>query len=155
MKLAEFITLYNPEIVLEKYQREFIERLEYLDFADLERRVLATPYRPGGMTNLVLGVDFGEQGDQTAVCIAHKIRGVGDEAKIMIIDDVYIDPERNRYCFDEKLFTGQLGHYEGFRLMEAPMVQESEPTAKNGTKASKKTERAKAKLPFYHKNRRF
>jgi hypothetical protein len=158
MKLSEFVSIYKPEIMLENYQRRTLEMLDQLDFAEIEKRMLASQIREPGksfLEQLVLGVDFATPGygDLTSVCIGRKIWMEKGEVQMMIIDDIYTEPAalqtpfRNPGLIDELL------------AMEArlpPLAQdEPEPRAKNGALASKKTEQAKAKLAFYQGKRRF
>lgn len=147
MTLIEFMKLYKPELRLENYQRETLERLNELNFAELENRILA--HTTPRFNELVLGVDFGSHGDLTSVCIARKIWSEGGEVKMMIIDDIFTEPPPRRM---------EIGRIDQFRFIESPIreaVEEPEPTAKNGARASRKTERAKAKLAFYQGKRRF
>lgn len=173
MKLREFVSIYKPEIQLENYQRRTLEMLDQLDFAEIEKRILASQIPDSGrdrLSQLVLGVDFATPGygDLTSVCIARKVWYEGGQVKMMIIDDIYTEqPQTSRAIgiqgpfstpgvFDE-LRKGEIGRLEGFRFIESPIkvAEEPEPRAKNGAKASKKTERAKAKLAFYQGKRRF
>jgi hypothetical protein len=72
----------------------------------------------------------------------------------MVILSTHISGLRPNMVFIDDLM--EMGHIENFRFFQSPLVDEpQEPRAKNGALASKKTQAAKAKLPFYHKNRRF
>jgi hypothetical protein len=103
------------------------------------------------LSDLVLGVDFGAHVDLTSVCFARKIWMDNGEIQMMIIDDIYTEPPPKLLEMEM-----EIGRIDRFRFIESPLVQEpEEPKAKNGAKASKKTERAKAKLAFYQGKRRF
>lgn len=164
MKLSEFVTKYNPEIQLENYQRRTLEWLDQLDFAEIEKRILALQLPDSGrdrLSQLVLGVDFATPGygDLTSVCIARKVWYEGGQVKMMIIDDIYTEqPQTSRAIGIQGPFSNP-GLLDDLLAMEArmpPLAQEEpEPRAKNGALASKKTERAKAKLAFYQGKRRF
>lgn len=146
MNMEEFIALYNPTIMLEEHQRKW---LKYLDFEHLERRVLCTPYRLGGLTDLVIGVDFASpenRYDLTSVCIARKIWYDGDKVHTVIIDDIYTEPVKKRDASWHAL--------DKFFNEPYPIQEEPEPMA--GThKASPRTRETKKPLPFYQGKRRF
>jgi hypothetical protein len=82
-------------------------------------------------------------------------REMGKERPVII-------PQPSKHLIDElmKLDRERIGYIDRFRFVSSPLVlddvqPEAEAKAKNGMKASRKTQAAKAKLPFYHKNRRF
>jgi hypothetical protein len=163
MKFSEFVSLYKPEIMLENYHRRTLEWLDQLDFAEIEKRMLASQIREPGksfLEQLVLGVDFATPGygDLTSVCIGRKIWMEKGEVQMMIIDDIYTEPVRIKGIGVQGPFSNP-GLIDELLAMEArlpPLAQdEPEPRAKNGALASKKTERAKAKLAFYQGKRRF
>jgi hypothetical protein len=149
MKFSGFVAKYRPEVMLENYQRRTLEWLDKLDFAEIEKRILSSQIREPGESlfdQLVLAVDFATPGygDLTSVCIGRKIWMDKGEIRMMIIDDIYTEPQRDPswHALD--------------KFFNEPVVQEEpEPRAKNGALASKKTERAKAKLAFYQGKRRF
>lgn len=80
----------------------------------------------------------------------------GNRPTMIVIDDMYTEPLRPIRI--QSPFT-DFGWIDELLAMEAqlpPLAQdEPEPRAKNGALASKKTERAKAKLAFYQGKRRF
>jgi hypothetical protein len=81
---------------------------------------------------------------------AVEYREVHEKHGMTVIIDEMVDLEKIRM---PKL---EIGHIDRFRFISSPLVQEpEEPRAKNGALANRKTEAAKAKLPFYLKNRRF
>jgi hypothetical protein len=157
MKLSEFVALYKPEIHLENIQREILDRLEQLDFAEIEKRILASQIREPGKSRfneLVLGVDFGDCGDLTSVCIGRKVWEENGQIKMMIIDDIYTErpvlqtPFRNPGCIDELI------RLESFRFIEPEVQEEPEPMA-GKHKPSPRTKETKKPLPFYQGKRRF
>jgi hypothetical protein len=147
---------------LAPWQKGLVEKLSKSNFSSIEQRILAHMPHPldrSGLDDVILGVDWADGVDRTAM-VAAQLRGDGVmvilddlmmvEYKTVPASDIYktrSTPFRNPGLIDELL------------AMEArlpPLAQEEpEPRARNGAKASKKTERAKAKLPFYLKNRRF
>lgn len=164
MKFLDFVAKYKPEVTLEQYQRDLLERLDQLDMAELEARVLASQIREDSTLRrmadrLVLGIDFGEQGDFTSVCIVRKVWYEDGKVHTMIIDDIYTEPAR-RFRGDGIACLQMPFHADDPLLFDIKckpelVEEEPEPRAKNGALANRKTEQAKAKLPFYHKNRRF
>lgn len=110
--------------------------------------------------------------------VMYEVKLEGNRPMMRIIDDFLIDPNSTvtgrmpqmrtdmLFGFDvgspdkdmtALLFKGEIGQFNPFRIIDLPALvqEEPEPRAKNGAHANRKTVQAKAKLPFYHKNRRF
>jgi hypothetical protein len=95
------------------------------------------------------------EGKSIAQMVLDVQREMGKERPVII-------PQPSKHLIDElmKLDRERIGYIDRFRFVSSPLVlddvqPEAEAKAKNGMKASRKTQAAKAKLPFYHKNRRF
>jgi hypothetical protein len=145
LSLKELAALYSPHIFHDPLEQSIFDVLGDVDFSALEKRILASMVRPSGKLPAVLmGIDIGAYGELTTIVAGVKR---GDIFDVVWIDDLYNGPPL------EKL---EIGHIDRFRFIESPLaVEPEEPRAKNGKLANRKTEQAKAKLPFYHKNRRF
>jgi hypothetical protein len=115
------------------------------NFAELERRILTTnALRPDKVEM------FKRLVSENHLMEYHEVRDNG--IKVIIIDDFYQGAPGQLPLLRDVEF----GHIDRFRFISSPLVQEpEEPRAKNGAAANRKTQQAKAKLPFYHKNRRF
>lgn len=145
MYLLEFMKLYKPEMHIEKYQRDVMQRLEGMDFSKLESRILASQSHVDSETDtgrLHIGVDFGSNDDLTSVCIVRKIAYEGSKVMMMIVDDIYTKPMKVEYI-------------DRFRFIESPLAKlREEPTA-DDFKASPGTSKTKKPLPYYQGKRRF
>jgi hypothetical protein len=171
------LTFCNAFTELTDVQKRMLESFTKMDFAAIEKRLAAHMIRPRGKSafdGLFIAADWADGPDRTAV-----IAGIVNHGTVFIIDDFRHEPElldlREVYrtygdnnppvlmspfradgYIGDKLLDMKIGHIDGFRFIDSPLVQEpEEPRAKNGAKANKKTERAKAKLAFYQGKRRF
>ncbi|MFP3645199.1 hypothetical protein [Paraburkholderia sp. SIMBA_054] len=167
---------------LQPWQRQFIETLTRVDFAEMEKRLISAQIRPKGksiMERLFVACDWADGFDYTAVmmstitdggvlCIIDDISdGQLNPVAIKRLSEIYRDtpptqtrstPYREDGYFGDKLLDMKIGRIDGFRFIESPIKAVEplpEPRARNGARANRKTQQAKAKLPFYHKNRRF
>lgn len=133
--------------------------------AELEILLLAQSQRRQGKSHMAT---VAEQLAKQGLVIVEVKTVRGEAPQMFIIDEIHEEIYRpqtqwNSLTFDpfkdipaEKFsawFEGHVNHTPPF--CEPVDAQEPEPRAKNGKLASRKTADAKAKLPFYHKNRRF
>jgi hypothetical protein len=94
------------------------------------------------------------EGKSIAQMVLDVQREMGKERPVII-------PQPSKHLIDElmKLDRHLVGRVDNWRFVQSPRLAEEpeleDDTAKNGMKANRTTARAKAKLPFYHKNRRF
>jgi hypothetical protein len=158
--MVSFLSAFTE---LNSSQKKFIEQLSKMDFSTIEKRISAhmgglLPGKPD-LDYVFLGVDWAD-GVEHAAMLAAYLRGNGvmfiinDLSQIEIKTISLADMRNTRSTPFHQ--DGLLEHLKDLDQRFPPLVQdEPEPRAKNGAKASKKTERAKAKLPFYLKNRRF
>lgn len=156
------LTFVSALADLQPWQKELIEQASKMRFDKIEQRILARMVHPVSKSSLeqvILGVDWADGIDRTAM-LAAQLRGDG---VMVIIDDLMmVDIKTVPVCdiyeirstpFREDSLVDQLMNLD--RHLPTLAQDEPEPTARNGAKASKKTERAKAKLAFYQGKRRF
>lgn len=166
----EFCQMFNPDIATNTSDKKtLLDFIGNMDFALMEQRVLANMIA-GKQPAVLVGVDIAPGRDEGSIAIGVEHHGM---LKILMIDDIRRSPYDGPATLEMTHQTqmSRESKIRGLRVDRAiidelveldrqmqmpPLVQEEEePTAKNGMKASRKTQAAKAKLPFYHKNRRF
>ncbi|WP_244832374.1 hypothetical protein [Caballeronia sp. TF1N1] len=167
----EFGKMFNPFILADSTDPYVIGSfLADMDYSKIEERILGCMVA-GKVPAVIVGLDTKGGRSNTALMTV----GVEKDHVLQIIfcEDVRRSEnvELPTFLYQESPegFNREIGPIVGMRAdryiieeliaMERdlpPLAQDAEePVAKNGMKASKKTSDAKAKLPFYHKNRRF
>jgi hypothetical protein len=142
------------EAVLQPCEEVRLDSVNSTDSGKIAAAILAANFHSLGLRILQMDIARRFAGDRTVIVRA-SLDGLRPAR--MFIDEIYEFPPAH------DPLKAILGLHTDASLLEAldrlkfsPLAQdEPEPRAKNGALASKKTQAAKAKLPFYHKNRRF
>lgn len=138
-------------------------------FRELELRIFADMLQRGGKSAALFEAAFQSMLEgKTVMLQVGGLRGKGASPGVLIYDDIYArnsDADRMPHICGDALFGFDMGKgpdltsflIDALGGLDLPDLaqDEPEPRAKNGARANRKTEQAKAKLPFYHKNRRF